>query len=65
MNFIPRESELQFPTDCGVNEQVYEYFFVEWSVKLTVKWVSEQGSVQWILHEKQKWALHLKSHLQS
>lgn len=50
MNFIPRESELQFPTDCGVNEQVYEYFLVEWGVKLTVKWVSEQGNVQGFQH---------------
>lgn len=54
MNFIPSESALQFSTDCGVNEQVYEYFLAEWGVKPTVKWVSEQGSVQRLQYEKQE-----------
>lgn len=40
---------------------MYEYFLLEWVVKLTVKWVSEQGSVQRIQCEKQEWAAHLKA----
>ncbi|KAJ4936577.1 hypothetical protein JOQ06_001166, partial [Pogonophryne albipinna] len=40
-------------------EREYEYFMLEWVVKLTVKWLSEQGSVQRILCGKQEWATHL------
>lgn len=63
MNFIPRESELQFPPKRLWHEgtSVYEYFLLEWAVKLTVKWVSERGSVQRILRGKQEWAAHLKA----
>lgn len=47
--------------DSGVKERVDEYFLLEWAVKLTVKWVSEQGSVRRILCGKREWAAHLKA----
>lgn len=49
----------------GVKKQVYEYFLQEWVVKLTVKWVSERRSVQWILWGKAGTGSAAKNHLQS
>lgn len=40
---------------------MYEYFLQDWTVKLTVKWVSEQSCIQWIPCEKQERAAHLKA----
>lgn len=51
-----------FPEEiAAAKERVYEYFLLEWVVKLTVKWVSERGGVQWILRGKREWAAHLKA----
>lgn len=49
----------------GVKKQVYEYFLQEWAVKLTVKWVFERRSIQWILWEKAGTGSAAKNHLQS
>lgn len=37
-------ASISLERNCGVKAREYEYFLLEWLVKLTVKWVSEQGS---------------------
>lgn len=37
-------ASISLERNCDVKAREYEYFLLEWLVKLTVKWVSEQGS---------------------